>query len=166
MSYRKDKTTVAQTAANDAAQVVAALITAGVIGDVDGAVSALSTIQGSLFELLAPVVDTDNALFAEVEASQPAAKPRASGGSRSGGGSTVVETDGSTVVSFGAFKDKGLTIADVFALSADEASAITDGGYAKAGSEYITWMQGNDKNPYMQKRATAFLDNIRAGSDA
>jgi hypothetical protein len=163
VGFRKDETGVAQTAANTAATLVAAAMTAGVITDVAEARAEFDAIRAATFADLALVVKADNALFASVEAAAPAAKP--SGKASSGGGKGNYD-NASVVIEYGALKGKGKTVAETYALSAAEFSALTDGGYTKSGAEYIEWMTGNDKNPFMQKVANGFLEGIRAGSDA
>jgi hypothetical protein len=111
---------------------------------------------------------------AEEAADEAAGRGKSKRRGSSGGGSSRASDDGkeenpgATEIK-GKGKFTGLTIADVFALSAEEAGeyGYTDkSGNAKTGAQYIEWMAGNEKNPFMARRATAFLEAKRASSDA
>jgi hypothetical protein len=178
-NYRKDQTTVAQTAANNAATVVAALINVSVIDSVESATAALKSIQASVFAELKGVVDTDNALFEKVEKENPAPARNSGGNKGGGGGGTKLDAAAAraTVVNFGRFGpqgtegeddyEAGLTLAQVEALAPGEGRA--DGyndkeGKPKSGLQYIEWLAKSDKNPFMARRATLILEDLKSGS--
>lgn len=169
--FRKDKTGVAQTAANSASTVVSALITAGIVKTEAAAKKAFDTHYTNVYAELAQVVDEDNELFAKLDAEERKSAPRSTsngGGqnrgrsSGSGGGGTVSVDDAlATVFNFGAFKD--LTIGEVIDMDAE---ATADYGYDKGGKAYITWLAKSKDNAFMAKRAKVVLDNARSGSDS
>lgn len=164
MAYRKDKTTVAQTAANDAAQMVSALIAAGIIDNVEGAGNAFASLQSTIFEQLTPVVDGDNALFEKVEAENPA-PAKSSGGGKGGGSKLDAAAARATVLNFGRFKD--LTLAQVEALAPGEGKAEgynDKDGAPKSGLAYIEWLSKSDTNEYMARRAKLILEDLKSGS--
>jgi hypothetical protein len=169
MPFQKDKTGALQTATNAATNIVVAGLTSGafkVDGD-DFAESVFAEVEDlttRIFEPLAAQVDEDNEMFKKNDSGGGSR----SGGSRSGGGKGKgrsgggsVETDGSMEMSWGAFK--GETIADIYEMSADEASEY---GYESgSGKKYVTWLSKNTDNEYAAKRAKAFLDAKKNGSD-
>ena len=168
--FRKDKTGVAQTAANSASTYIAALATAGLLTDAKVAAKEFKTHYENVFAELALVVEADNEMFAALDATE-AARPAKSGGGRSypprnsggggGGGTVSIEDALATTFNFGAFKD--LTIGEVLDLDEDGTS---DYGYQKSGRSYIAWVSKNKDNPFMAKRAKVVLDSARSGSDS
>lgn len=178
MAFRKDKTTAAQTAANGAATVTAALVTAGVIADTDTAMSFHDSLYDQTFAKLGSVVEGDNVVFAEAEAADPpksssragsgAARGRA-GDAKGGGksGPKVLDDPGSMEFIFGSFK--GLTIAEVYELDEDQCAeyGYPSKGDPKTGRDYIVWCSKNqdEKAAYSRTQALAFLESKRAGSD-
>jgi hypothetical protein len=143
---------------------------AGIIKSHDGAAKRLGEYTDSLFEKLNEARIRDNEMFKAEEAAAPA-KPRSGGRGKSTGSTGGGDIDDPGSVAFkGKGKFAGLTVAEVFALTADEAGSAysyTDKeGNAKPGSAYIEWCAGNEKNPFMQKVATKFLEQKRASSDA
>ncbi len=154
--FRKDKTTAAQTSANVAGGVTQSLIAAGLITDVAEAKAAVVELTESLLGVLGPVVDADNALFAEVEAAAPATTSKSKAKSNSAGsGSNDV---GSLELNSGKFA--GQTIAAVYEM--DEETASSQFAYAKGpGSAYIKWLttQANP-NPYTRDKAAEFLASV------
>ena len=172
--FRKDRTGVAQTAANNAGTVVAALVTAGVITDIETAKSEFASIQESIYAVLGPVVDADNELFAKVDAETPAAKPRggSSGGSKSTGSSTItVEEARGCALGFGKFGSKddegkanGVTLGELegFTKSQCEEYEYTSGN----GIKYLEYLAKNENNDFMARRAKVILEARKATSDA
>lgn len=150
--YRKDKTTVAQTALNGASEVAAALVGAGLIKTVEEADAYINSRFESTFALLAPIVDADNALFAETEAVSPAK----SSGSKTVKASKPGATPGETEFDGGKFK--GCTISEVYAMTEDVAKN-TYGHQYGAGSTYILNYVATDKNtnPTTREAAKQFL---------
>lgn len=169
--FRKDKTTAAQTAANGAAEVTAALVTAGVIGNTEDALAFADQMYDQTFAKLGEVVEADNEVFASVEAEQP---KRSSGGSRSSGGGSRKSSGagskpaGEVELIFGAFK--GLTLNEVYDLTEEQCAEY---GYPKAdpgsksGRDYIVWLSKNEdeKASFIRGKALELLETKRASSD-
>lgn len=172
MTYQKDQVGIRQTASNAAATLTVAELAAGIIKSHDTAVKRFEEFRDSIFLDLDEKRVADNEMFKAEEAASPA-KTAKGGGNRSGGKREQAAGDetgdpGSTVIN-GKGKFAGLTIAAVFELTAEQAAAYayTDKeGNAKPGSAYVEWMAGNEKNPFMARKATAFLEAKRAGSDS
>lgn len=168
MAYQKDATGIRQTANNVAASLVVAETAAGIVKSHDTIVKRFAELRDEVFTDLDLRRADDNAMFLEQEAKAPAKAPR-SGGSRSGGGkpTNAIDNPGDVEIRNGAFKT--LTVATVYAMPASEAG---DYGYpksepgSKTGKDYIKWLTTNDKNPFMQKVATQFLESKRASSDS
>lgn len=171
MTFQKDETGIRQTSVNAAATLTAAEVNAGIIKSHDAVVKRFNELSDEVFGPLNEARERDNEMFKAEEASAPAKTAR-SGGNRSSkpstGGGDI--DDPGSVAFKGKGKFAGLTVAEVFALTADEAGSAysyTDkDGNAKPGSAYIEWCAGNEKNPFMQKVATKFLEQKRASSDA
>lgn len=169
MAYQKDETGIRQTAANVAASLTVAEVTAGIIKSHDAVTKRFGEFSDSVFASLDEARVRDNEMFKTEEASTPARKTSSkSSGSKSSGGGDI--DNPGTVAFKGKGKFAGLTVEEVYALTADEAGdgySYTDkDGNKKPGSAYIEWCAGNEKNPFMQKVATKFLELKRAGSDA
>jgi hypothetical protein len=169
MTFQKDVTGVLQTATRDAAIITAAEVGAGIVKSHDSIVKRFQELRDEvLLPPLQAAVEADNAMFKAEEAAAPAKKSYPAKKSGSTGGGDI--DDPGSVAFKGKGKFAGLTVAEVFALTADEAKegyAYTDKeGNAKPGSAYIEWCAGNEKNPFMQKVATKFLELKRASSDA
>lgn len=174
MTYQKDQTGIRQTAVNAAAALTVAEVTAGIVKSHDTAVKRFAELRTEVFDDLKVKLDEDNEMFKAEEAADIAAGRGKGSRKSSGGGGGGASKDGNednpgaTDIK-GKGKFTGLTIADVFALTAEEAGeyGYTDKqGNAKTGAQYIEWMAGNEKNPFMARRATAFLEAKRASSDA
>ena len=171
MTYQKDLTGITQTATNVAATLTAAEVTAGIIKSHDTIVKRFDEFREAILAPLKEAVDTDNAMFKAEEAASPApAKRGANRGSSkpSGGGTTAIADPGEVTIN-GNGKFAGLTVAEVYALSGEQAEAygyVDKDSVGKPGSLYIKWMQGNEKNPFMQKVANSFVESLRATSDA
>ena len=169
MTFQKDETGIRQTSVNAAATLTAAEVGAGIIKSHDAVVKRFNELSDEVFGPLNEARERDNEMFKAEEAAAPAKKsyPKKSGSTSTGGGDI---DDPGSVAFKGKGKFAGLTVAEVFALTADEAKdgyAYTDKeGNAKPGSAYIEWCAGNEKNPFMQKVATKFLELKRASSDA
>jgi hypothetical protein len=171
MTFQKDETGIRQTSANVAATLTVAEVAAGIIKSHDAVEKRFAEFRDQVFGDLDAARLRDNEMFKAEEASTPEKKsyPKKTSGSKPSSGGGDIDDPGSV-----AFKGKGkfagLTVAEVYALTADEAGtgyAYTDkDGNAKAGSAYIEWCATNEKNPFMQKVASKFLEQRRAGSDA
>ena len=174
MTFQKDETGILQTSVNAAATLTVAEVAAGIIKTHDAITKRFNETRESIFATLDEARLRDNEMFKSEEASAPA-KPAKSGGNRSNakpsGGNYSGDIDSPGTVAFkGKGKFAGLTVDEVYGLTAEEAGgtySYTDkDGNNKPGSAYIEWCAGNEKNPFMQKVATKFLEQKRAGSDA
>lgn len=145
--FRKDKTTAAQTAANVAGAVTVARIASGEFAAGEDINTALVGTFQALYGELAPVVDGDNALFAEVEAAAPSTAKATKKAE------TVVDpaAPGDTVFTGGKFK--GQSIKDVYEMSEDAAKSF--GHQYGAGSSYVTNYVATDKNSNEATRQAA-----------
>lgn len=169
MTFQKDETGIRQTSANNAAVLTAAEVSAGIIKSHDAVTKRFAEFSDTIFATLDEARVRDNEMFKAEEAAKPATKSTKTSASKPSAGGGDIDNPGSV-----AFKGKGkfagLTVEEVYALTADEAGsgyAYTDKeGNNKPGSAYIEWCAGNEKNPFMQKVATKFLELKRAGSDA
>ena len=144
--YRQLKTTAAQTAANAAVQLVEAKL-----GEGGTVVEAFNELFDAVFAKIEPIVDDDNALLEQQEASAPASKKTTTKAPSNPG--DVVFTGG---------KFKGLTIAEVFAM--DEAKAKADYGHQYGdGASYITGYVATPKNSNDTTRVAgeAFLAGVK-----
>jgi hypothetical protein len=170
MGFRKDRTTSANTAIMTAGGIVSSLIEAGKVTTLPKAAEAFELLFDAALAKATPVVDADNALFAEVEAAEaadrkarPAAKAssgtKSSGGSKkSGGGQKPQDAGGTLTMNSGPFK--GETIEDIYGL--DEDTAKDNFGYTRgAGSAYVEYLS-TDENPneYTRAAAGAFLEQV------
>ena len=172
MTFQKDETGILQTSVNAAATLTAAEMAAGIIKSHDAAVKRLGEFRDELFASLNEARLRDNEMFKAEEAAAPPKRASNRGTSKPSGGNTGggdIDSPG-TVAFKGKGKFAGLTVAEVYALTAEEAGDGYDykdrDGNNKPGSEYIEWCAGNEKNPFMQKVANKFLEQKRAGSDA
>jgi hypothetical protein len=171
MGFRKDKTTAAQTAANVAGAVTAANIAATDGMTASAASKYVNTIFEGLFELLAPVVDADNEVFAAQDEAAPAAKAASSGGKRSTGGAKTSGTgkkftlEEAMELELNSGKFKGQTLGDVYAMDEDEAAEY---GHREGepGKSYVKWLT-TEKNPnsYTRDAAKAIIAGKKASSD-
>lgn len=170
MTYQKDQTGILQSATKAAAELTSAEVAAGIVKSHDTIIKRFDELKAHVLVDLQAAVDADNAMFKAEEAASPA---KAKGGPRKakaseGGGGKAIDNPGDVTIN-GNGKFAGLTVAEVYALSGEEAAAYeyTDkDGIGKPGSLYIKWMQGNDKNPFMQRVANGFIESLRANSDA
>lgn len=175
MAYRQLFTGIKQTAYNVAGSVVAAEIAAGLISAKE-VQARLLEIAGMLFEDLSEVVESDNKLLEAEDARDAASKPR-SGGSNywkgggqgrsfggGGGKSLTPQSARETTLNFGAFK--GLTLGEVFDMSAADAAGYGYGDGNKTGKQYVTWLSKNEDNKFMQDRAKVLIEGARSQSDA
>ena len=171
--FRKDQTGVAQTAANTAATMVAAAITAGVIGDMETATTEFDRIRAATFEDLQKVVDHDNELFASVEAAAPARSTSSS--SSSGGAKSYappsLEQALDCELTFGAFK--GVKLGRIIEMTDAERAEY---GYEKGATAYLTYLSKLDKvseadaakgrkpNTFIASRASVILEDLKSKS--
>lgn len=168
MTYQKDQTGILQTATKAAADLTSAELAAGIIKSHDTAVKRFDELREHVLVDLKAAVDADNAMFKAEEASAPAKGSRKKSSGSSGGGGGTIDAPGAVELK-GNGKFAGLTVDEVFALSGEEAEAygyVDKEGIGKPGSLYVQWLTTNDKNPFMQKVANAFLEEKRAGSDS
>jgi len=171
MTYQKDQTGIVQSATKAAAELTSAEVAAGIVKSHDTIVKRFDELRTHILVDLQAAVDADNAMFKAEEAASPATTKRKSGGAKApsgGGGDKAIDNPGDVTIN-GKGKFAGLTVAEVFALSGEEAAAyeyVDNQGVGKPGSLYIKWMQGNDKNPFMQRVANSFIESLRATSDA
>ena len=161
MGFRLLPSNFKQTAFNASATIVAAELAAGIHTDTESVDDRLKGLSGDIFKDLNKLVEKDNETLEEEEKKNP---PRSSGGGKSFGGKKTtgsVESDGSMALRGGKFD--GLTIAEVYKLSKDDAEEY---GYNAPGRAYIKWIAENDdpRNSYKQARAAAFIDAKKASS--
>jgi hypothetical protein len=170
LTFQKDKTGAAQTAANAAATIVAAY--SDNFKSFSEVVEAYNDLRAELFSDLAEVVDADNKMFrdndsggaAKSERKSSSSSSRAkktSGGGRKGGSSSKVTLDDALdlVLNFGAFE--GEKLGDILGYDAetcDEDYAYGDG--ERDGKDYISWLASDrNKNEYVQRRARLIADD-------
>lgn len=139
MAYRKDKTTVAQTAANTAASLAAQFVASGLIGTIEEADAYFDKRYADTFAKLGEVVAADNEVFAAAEASEPA-KPR-----KAAAKATAPASGNPGDVLFTGGKFKGVSIAEVYAMSEAEAKDTYGHSYG-AGDTYIKNYSATEKN--------------------
>lgn len=169
--FRKDKTTAAQTSANVAGSVVTALIEKGEV-DLEDSIGTLEAVFDSVFARIAPVVDSDNALFAETEAADPAParERKTSGGSRSSSSSSGKPQFKGTLkdaykMAFKGGAFEGVTLKQLLDIDADTADSEYDyGDGERGGREYIAWA-ASDKNDWDYTRVAARLVADAEGID-
>jgi hypothetical protein len=171
MTYQKDQTGILQSATKAAAELTSAEVAAGIVKSHDTIIKRFDELKGHILVDLQAAVDADNAMFKAEEASSPAPAKKRSGGkpqaAKGGGGGEIADPGSVTINGNGKFA--GLTVAEVFALSGEESAAydyVDKDGVGKPGSLYIKWMQGYEKNPFMQRVANSFIESLRANSDA
>lgn len=175
MTFIKDQTGVAQTAANVAGGIVGSFVE--MFGSFDEAVEAFDTLRADLFKELAAVVDADNAKFAAEDgkgasngsskasarssktASSGGSKPRSGGSKGGGGGSTLgIDDSLSMQLTWGAFE--GETLAHVLALDAQQCDEDYNYGEGERnGRDYIAWLASDsNKIEFVQRRARVIAD--------
>lgn len=166
MGFRKDKTTVAQTAANAAATVTAALVTAGCIQDPEAADEYFNSLWTRVFGLLGVVVDTDNDMFAEQEEKEKKAPSRrAWSKGKAKGTSITFEDAAATALGFGKFGSKdengqpsGVTLGELLNMSEADCAKY---GYDGDGIKYLKYLEKNEGNRYIARRAHIVLEALR-----
>lgn len=141
--FRKDVTTSANTAIMSSASLVGSLLSSGVISTVDEALDAAGKAFDMYLEKARPVVEADNALFAEVEGAGGTVSKLASAPSSDSPGDTA----------FTGGKFKGQTIAQVYGMTAEQAAEF--GHTYGAGSTYIVNYVATEKNSNGATRAAA-----------
>lgn len=171
MTYQKDQTGILQTATKAAADLTAAEMAAGIIKSHDTAIDRFDEIRKHVLVDLTAAVAADNEMFKAEEAASPAPARRGGAARKSGGGAAKSSDigDPGAVELKGKGKFAGLTVAEVQALSGEQSEAygyVDKDGVGKPGSLYIQWLTTNDKNPFMQRVATQFIEGLRAASDA
>jgi hypothetical protein len=131
-----------QTAVNAASTLVAAYVGGGLIDSVEAAREAFNAERDAIFATLG---------------AQPNEAPKSSGGSGSSGGSSItVEDARNTEVKHGKFA--GVLLGTVFDMPASKAAEYEYGEGDKSGKDYVRWLSGNDKNPFLQRRAKVLLE--------
>ena len=157
-SFRKDKTTSANTAIMTAGGVVEALVGQGIV-TADILVEVFERFVDSALAKASPVVDADNALFAAVEAAEGGAPRQRSSAAKA---ETPTASNPADQV-FPGGKFKGCTISEVYALT--EAEAKAKGHTYGPGATYIDNYAATDKNTNEQTREAAkrFLAALKEG---
>lgn len=173
MAYRQLFTGIKQTAYNVAGSIVAAEIAAGIV-DVKKVKARLSELAGLVFEDLSEVVASDNEILAAEDAREAKSAPKrsynggggyskSSGGGGGGRSSVTPESARETTLNFGAFK--GLTLGEVFEMSANDAAGYGYGDGKKNGKQYVAWLAKNEDNRFMMDRAKVLIESARSQSD-
>lgn len=139
MAYGPSKSSLMQTASNNAATIVAALVQAGIATAETDIQSLFNEVRDSVFADLATIL-------AEEEASAPKRDSGYSGGGNGGGAS--FNDPGSIRLKDKYKKHAGQTLAEV--------QAVDPG--------YIQWLAFKCKDAWMNKAARAYLDTIGGGS--
>ena len=171
MTYQKDTTGVLQTATRDAAIITAAEVAAGIVKSHDTIVKRFQELRDDiLLPPLTAAVLADNEMFKAEEANSPAPARRGGAARKSAPakGSSDIGDPGAVELK-GKGKFAGLTVSEVNALTGEQSEAygyVDKEGVGKPGSLYIQWLTTNDKNPFMQRVATQFIEGLRATSDA
>lgn len=176
MTYQKDQTGILQSATKAAAELTSAEVAAGIVKSHDTIVKRFLEYRDDVvLPSLAAAVEADNAMFKAEEANTPAksysksdkstSKPKGNSGQSAPAdpGATVIGRPG------GNGKFDGKTVAEVFDMPGEVAADfgyVDKDGNGKPGSVYIDWMANNEKNPFMARVATAFLEQRRSSSDA
>jgi len=160
MSFRKDKTTAAQTSANVAGVVTGAFIAAGVVKTVAKAEEAVVAVFKALFAELGPVVEDDNKVFEAAEQTSTGSttsKPKSKKDDDEDG--TNAEDPGDVRLKGGKFK--GCTISEVYEMDADEAGETYGYREGEPGSAYIDWLATSaNPNKFTRDKSKAFLKNV------
>lgn len=170
MTYQKDQTGILQTATKAAADLTAAEMAAGIIKSHDTAIERFDAIRAHVLVDLTAAVSADNEMFKAEEANSPAPARRGGAARKSAPakGSSDIGDPGAVELK-GKGKFAGLTVSEVNALTGEQSEAygyVDKEGVGKPGSLYIQWLTTNDKNPFMQRVATQFIEGLRATSDA
>lgn len=174
MVFQKDETGILQTAANAAATLTAASVTAGLITDLNEVKSFFDEQRTDIFGVLDLARIRDNEMFKLEEANKPA---RPSGGRSTGSSSKPAAASGggrfkavpgnkfkgtrdealALELTFGKFK--GVTVATILAMPASEAVEYNHGtsDSPKPGKTYVEWLTGNEQNQYMAEAAVLAL---------
>lgn len=143
---------IRQTAVNAASEVASALTQAGLYKTPADVRAFLIELRDELYTDLKTFLDQS-----------PQPQSRKGGG---GGQNKPIENPGS--IKFNGGKFEGLTVAAVAELTAEQAAeyGYTDqqGEATKTGKDYLKWVEGNKKNPYMQKVVKAFIEERQAGT--
>lgn len=176
MTYQKDEVGIRQTSANAASAIVVAEVNAGIVKSHDTIVKRFEELRNDIFADLDEARGRDNEMFKAEEAASPKRTPARDsgkqGGSEPSGGSSkwldeALADPGAVVVKGGKFDGKTISfIYDLPASAAEEYGYVDGNSRGKAGSKYIQWMTGNEKNPKMAQVAKAFLDAKRAADAA
>lgn len=146
MAYQQSRSSLKQTGYNNAGQVVAALINAGLISSKEEAATELKTFANGVFEDL-------NEEFETEAASAPSySNGNGSTGQQSGGGNA---TNSGGNPDPGSFKFKGQ----------NKYAGKTVAQVAIEAPDYLEWYLGQDnpKMAFMQKIIREYFDTARAG---
>lgn len=167
MAYKQLKTTVAQTAANAAASIVAAKVEADPGIDI---ITHFDDVFDAIFGKLSPIVDEDNALLdAEREADESAPKAekpkrerKTGNGGRSNGSAKfrgTLKDANKLALKYGAFE--GVTLAELVSMSAEEADSDYDyGDGEKTGADYLAWAGSElNTNEYLREAAALVAED-------
>jgi hypothetical protein len=168
MAFQKDKTTAAQTAANGAAEIVAALVTAGVLKTTAKADEYFDARFTATLDLLDPIVEADNEMFREQagsgdgETSTKKRRSSKSSGSRSNGKITVKQAR-ELELNGGMFK--GLTLGEVVDMSADDAEEY-GAREGQSGKNYVKFLASTkNRNAFVRKFAKVLVAPKKAADE-
>jgi len=158
------RSSLRQTAANDAASIVVAELTAGILEDQSGVDARFSELVESIFADLDEVAKQDDAAYEDsgtARTSKRASKTGArkgSGGKGKGGLKFSLEQALNMTMNSGVFE--GETLGDI--LDIDVASAESDYDYGdgeRDGSDYVAWLASDkNKNDYTRAAARVVAD--------
>lgn len=152
MAYSTGKTSALQTAIKAGVDIALAEFQAnGSVGDI---MQRVHEVADELKVELFAQVDEDN------KATASSGGGGGGGFGRTGGQGITVQDAKDMVLNFGAFK--GMTLGDVVTMTADEATAYTNGKYTRAGLEWVKWCSSNrdPKGAFAAARAKALLDDF------
>lgn len=154
------RSSLRQTAANDAASIVVAELTAGILSSQDEVDTRFTELVENIFADLDEVAKQDDAQY-EGSSDKPAKRGRKTGGGskskgrRSGGGKSSITLEDALAMELTSGVFEGETLGTVLDLSAEDADE--DYGYAdgeRSGADYIAWLASDkNKNDYTQRRA-------------
>jgi len=154
---------LAQTAVNDAAQIVAAQIAAGSLdGNIDDILTAFDAVADHVFARLDAVKVRDDEAYEANGGGEAKSAPRAKktfSGKGKGKAINSVEDALSMKLTWGAFK--GVALGDLVEM--DASTCDDDYGYgdgAKDGKDYVSWLAGSAKFPDLRKAAQFVADEF------
>lgn len=163
------RSSLRQTAANDASGIVVAELAAGILTSQEEVDVRFSELVETIFADLDEVAKGDDAAYEDKPAAK--GKPEAKGksnarsskgrsGGRKGGSSITLEDARDMKLSFGAFE--GVSLADLAEIEVEEAeSDYQYGDGERDGRDYLSWLAGSSqKNEFVQRRAILVCDDL------